>query len=181
MDTPPPDGQAPQARQPSHYVDAPVPDALTKRRQEYAEYLRAPHWQNFRAEAIRAANGRCQYRFAGLCCRRDRLLQVHHLHYRTLGCETLADVQVVCVRHHLLLEASKKGLTSLLADVACYRCGRFLGSPIDAEGVLSSFFEENSFDEGYSRATQAPRLDALFEFVRDTVDDHLCAGCEARA
>jgi hypothetical protein len=49
----------------------------------YRQYLNSFAWKNFRAQVIANCGGRCQR------CRDLTMLEVHHLHYRTLGQECL--------------------------------------------------------------------------------------------
>ena len=71
-------------------------------RTEYERYLQGSHWQEFRNYVIRL-HPSCQR------CRMSREmalehlgqdLNVHHRHYKTLGCESLQDVEVLCRRCH---------------------------------------------------------------------------------
>jgi len=73
----------------------------------YPEYLKTPHWQRLRKEALRRAAYRCQV------CNRDRMLHVHHRTYERRGCELARDLIVLCDQCHALYHG--KGL---LADHA---------------------------------------------------------------
>lgn len=55
----------------------------------YAAYLRSPHWQALRRQALDLARRRCP---CGACTG----LQVHHLTYARLGAERLGDLAVLC-------------------------------------------------------------------------------------
>lgn len=56
----------------------------------YADYLRTPHWQRIRREALARAKHRC-----ALCPSRKRL-EVHHRTYARRGHENPEDVIVLC-------------------------------------------------------------------------------------
>ena len=57
---------------------------------DYARYIRSKAWQEKRREALSHYGHRCAR------CGRTADLQVHHLHYRTLGNEKMADLVVCC-------------------------------------------------------------------------------------
>lgn len=62
---------------------------------QYEAHLRSPHWRSLRAAAIEEARSRCQR-----CDNWAPDLQLHHKHYRTLGHETLKDVELLCPPCH---------------------------------------------------------------------------------
>lgn len=59
-------------------------------KEEYAEYLKTPHWKDLRARKIAACGPRCQD------CGNTRTIQVHHLRYRNIFDVLLDDLKVVC-------------------------------------------------------------------------------------
>lgn len=61
---------------------------------EYQRYLQTAEWAQKRADFIWQAKGRC------LRCGAMERLQVHHLHYETLGDEDFSDVEVLCPACH---------------------------------------------------------------------------------
>lgn len=64
---------------------------------EYNKYLKSPKWKEFRLLIIRLYDHscqRCKNRFS------KRFLQIHHLHYGTLGNEKPEDVLLVCKPCH---------------------------------------------------------------------------------
>lgn len=69
------------------------------KRPAYRDYLESTDWQALREEAIAHADGCCEN------CGSQRRLDVHHVHYRTLGDESLADLQVLCRSCHEELHA----------------------------------------------------------------------------
>ena len=62
--------------------------------QFYREHLNSRLWAMFRAYALEAAEHRCER------CWRPVKLRVHHLHYETVGRESLDDVKVLCGTCH---------------------------------------------------------------------------------
>lgn len=60
----------------------------------YNKYLARPHWAYIRRMAIRHAKFKCQQ------CQTKENLEVHHLHYGSLGHETLEDLVVLCRSCH---------------------------------------------------------------------------------
>ena len=62
--------------------------------QAYLAHLQSPYWAELRRDVLARAEGRCEM------CREKPITQVHHLHYRTLGHETLNDVLGLCSRCH---------------------------------------------------------------------------------
>jgi len=63
-------------------------------RQQYREYLRSPEWQRKRQAAFAHYGRECQW------CGDKKRLQVHHLHYRTLGSESPEDLEILCPGCH---------------------------------------------------------------------------------
>lgn len=64
----------------------------------YRRYLRSPAWKLRRAQALLSAQFHCER-----CVRPglyDVKLQVHHKHYRSLGREQDADLEVLCEDCH---------------------------------------------------------------------------------
>ncbi len=76
------------------------------RRQRYEDYLRSPHWIKFRRRLLQQRGAKCEW------CGARKRLEVHHLHYRTLGQETSVDVAVLCYKCHHGVHFRKKQLES---------------------------------------------------------------------
>lgn len=57
---------------------------------DYREYLESPHWLTVKAQKISASNQLCD------ACRTDKRLEVHHLHYGSIGKEQLSDLMLLC-------------------------------------------------------------------------------------
>lgn len=62
----------------------------------YDEYLETDHWRHTRNAALAAASYACQV------CNDSRGLDVHHRTYERRGCESLADLTVLCGACHEL-------------------------------------------------------------------------------
>lgn len=60
----------------------------------YQRYLASPHWQSLRREKLFAAGHRCEV------CKSAQRLEVHHVTYKRLRQETLADLRVLCSECH---------------------------------------------------------------------------------
>ena len=68
----------------------------------HQEALLSPHWKHLRGEALKAQGGRCKR------CDATEGLQLHHIHYDTLGAETLADVELLCDKHHRIADLERE-------------------------------------------------------------------------
>lgn len=66
---------------------------------KYLDYLESPEWWTLRKTAMRRAQFRCERERPGEA-RHEGPLEIHHLHYRTLGNERLEDLQVLCPACH---------------------------------------------------------------------------------
>lgn len=97
---------------------------------EYAEYLQSEHWQNFRKKILgdRPCCEKCGVPrwLAEALYSQD--FHVHHLHYESLGCETPADVRVLCRRCHQLEKFPFSQLPKLETRV-CHGCGNTYFNP----------------------------------------------------
>jgi hypothetical protein len=64
---------------------------------EYIDHLNSRKWKSTRRKLERErSHGRCEW-WAGC---REKATDVHHLHYDTLGAESLEDLQHLCHAHH---------------------------------------------------------------------------------
>ena len=63
----------------------------------YQTYLRSPEWESKRQEKLESCQYKCQCE--GGCHR--QATQIHHLHYDTLGNESLQDLQALCAKCHM--------------------------------------------------------------------------------
>ena len=96
----------PAEPQPIH----PRPPAL-KRKPLYADYIKSEMWRQVRLWRMEIAGFKCER-----CGHRDSL-EVHHLHYRTLGRERPQDLAVLCDgchrRNHECLIAAERHMDSI--------------------------------------------------------------------
>ncbi len=69
---------------------------------EYNKYLKSNDWKMRKKEFIRMADYKCE-----TCEEEDKILHVHHLHYRSLGNESFEDVLVLCISCHERLHGRK--------------------------------------------------------------------------
>ena len=63
----------------------------------YKAYMRSDAWKALREKKLEACQHKCECE--GGCCR--EATQVHHLHYETLGNESLQDLQALCAKCHM--------------------------------------------------------------------------------
>jgi len=81
----------------------------------YEHYLSSPEWRQRRHAAIAAARWRCA-RCGWQCVWYDgRGLEVHHLHYDTLGAEADTDLEVLCWRCHPAADREREAETAARA------------------------------------------------------------------
>jgi len=67
-----------------------------KKKLNYKKYLLSKHWKSF-SKSIRIKRKVCEH------CGIDRKLNVHHLHYNTIGREQPCDVLLLCRRCHKIV------------------------------------------------------------------------------
>ncbi len=84
-------GGKPKANVPGRPA-APTDDYIVN----YNAYLKSFHWQQTRQRKLLEVGRKCEE------CGSVLELQVHHLHYRSLRCEQMADLQVLCRSCHEL-------------------------------------------------------------------------------
>lgn len=63
----------------------------------YKAYMRSSQWKEKRHAKLEACNSKCECE--GGCTR--QATQVHHLHYDTLGNESMDDLQALCPKCHM--------------------------------------------------------------------------------
>ncbi|MCG9127276.1 HNH endonuclease [Candidatus Poribacteria bacterium] len=63
----------------------------------YMTYIRSSEWKEKRKTKLEDCNSKCECE--GGCVR--EATQVHHLHYDTLGNESLEDLQALCAKCHM--------------------------------------------------------------------------------
>ncbi len=77
----------------------------------YLDYLKSDKWQRIRKLKLKLEKYRCAHKRRKNC---QGYLQVHHLHYRNLGNERLADLMVLCKLHHGIADRQRKWLKNQL-------------------------------------------------------------------
>ena len=70
--------------------------------EEYVEYLRSAEWREKRKEFLEFVGYECEE------CGSKEKLQIHHLHYNTVGDESQDDVEVLCKICHEDKEMEKE-------------------------------------------------------------------------
>lgn len=77
--------------------------------------------------------------FDGDRCAETQRLQVHHLHYNSVGCEQFDDVEVLCPLHHKVREVMKK---------RCDRCDECVFDNLeDAEDHINGYDDDWELDD----------------------------------
>jgi 5-methylcytosine-specific restriction endonuclease McrA len=69
---------------------------------EYLAWINSPQWQMFKLSIIAARGMKCE------ACGRDGRVDLHHLHYRTLGAERPDDVRLLCYPCHQRADAGRR-------------------------------------------------------------------------
>ena len=64
---------------------------------DYQKYMRSKEWKAKRQEKLEACDHKCECE--GGCYR--KATQIHHLHYDTLGEESMEDLQALCPKCHM--------------------------------------------------------------------------------
>lgn len=118
---------------------------MSEWRSDYERRLASPSWAGLRHSVIRAQRGLC----AGCGLRRSRL-ELHHLHYRTLGQERPEDVVALCRWCHIVWDEERAKEGRSRADSALYNArvegfARSLG--YDTEGSV----DWDSVEDRYER------------------------------
>lgn len=81
---------------------------------DYQKYMRSNEWKAKRQEKLETCNHRCECE--GGCYR--KATQIHHLHYDTLGDESMEDLQALCPKCHM----QKSGIKDFYGSVQRYCC-----------------------------------------------------------
>ena len=64
-------------------------------RHDYNCHIGSPEWKRFRCEVIKQRGNRCER-----CGQVSASLELHHLHYHSLGSEQPEDVELLCPKCH---------------------------------------------------------------------------------
>ncbi|SMB96314.1 Resolvase, N terminal domain [Thermanaeromonas toyohensis ToBE] len=97
-----------------------LPGDRVASQEEYEEYLKSEKWQEFRKAVIE------HYGYQCVLCGEKKGLEVHHLHYETLGCECVDDVVVLCRDCHVRVHS--EGIGFVMGVSWCPEC-IFYGTP----------------------------------------------------
>jgi 5-methylcytosine-specific restriction endonuclease McrA len=73
---------------------------------EYLAYLLSDTWRRKRQRKFKQVGRKCEL------CGSVRQLEVHHLHYDSLGKEKLADLQVLCVTCHPIADEERRKMVA---------------------------------------------------------------------
>ena len=76
---------------------------------DYQKYMRSKEWKAKRQEKLEACDHKCECE--GGCYR--KATQIHHLHYDTLGEESMEDLQALCPKCHM----KKSGVRGFYGNV----------------------------------------------------------------
>lgn len=68
----------------------------------YLQYIKSKEWREFRQIALK------HYNYCCAACNAKENLEVHHIHYETLGNESVEDVQILCENCHKKLHDINK-------------------------------------------------------------------------
>ncbi|MYB00219.1 HNH endonuclease [Candidatus Poribacteria bacterium] len=81
---------------------------------DYKKYMRSKEWKAKRQEKLEACDHKCECE--GGCYR--KATQIHHLHYDTLGNESMEDLQALCPKCHM----QKSRIKGFYGSVPRYCC-----------------------------------------------------------
>ena len=81
---------------------------------DYQKYMRSKEWKAKRQDKLEACDHKCECE--GGCYR--KATQIHHLHYDTLGEESMDDLQALCPKCHM----QKSGVRGFYGDVPRFCC-----------------------------------------------------------
>ena len=80
----------------------------------YQKYMRSKEWKVKREEKLEACDHKCECE--GGCYR--KATQIHHLHYDTLGEESMEDLQALCPKCHM----QKSRVKGFYGNVSLFCC-----------------------------------------------------------
>lgn len=114
----------------------------------YSAYIKSKKWDDFRKKAIVNAGRKCE-----MCGSKNKLLQVHHKHYRTIGAESFNDVEVLCLSCHRTADHDRE-YSDALETYANKKFGEnwdYTNDDLDrAERSFDEWVERKQFEEyGY--------------------------------
>jgi hypothetical protein len=90
-------------------------------RADYEHYLQSADWAATRLRRLNLAEHQCEFReeldwhpkhgaIYGERCKETTRLEVHHLHYDSLGAERDEDLEVLCRFHHLVRHVYRRAV-----------------------------------------------------------------------
>lgn len=91
---------------------------------EYKEYIASAKWKRIRDAKIESVGGVCER--CGIS-RFSVILEVHHLHYRTLKKERLEDLQVLCHDCHKYAGAERQTIEELEKKARQQKSSLYIG------------------------------------------------------
>jgi 5-methylcytosine-specific restriction endonuclease McrA len=116
---------------------------MSEHSDEYRDYLRSDRWRAIRDWAFALHGRKCQE------CGETGGLEVHHLHYDTLGRERPEDLRVLCWRCHEGADRTRADEARQRSEEALYRArldgwaskkyGEDWGESGDAEEIEEEF------------------------------------------
>lgn len=119
-------------------------DAASLRRLPYRQYLLTYHWQRKRRAVLERSGRHCKR-----CWSEDRPLEVHHLSYDRLGCETEADLIVLCSVCHAKEHGHATDGFDL--DLELYAAGKRL-TPAEEGRLIQAAMKAPGGEERFRRA-----------------------------
>lgn len=134
----------------------------------YQQYLRSSAWCVTRQRRLAVSGNRCEFRpdegwdrkvgtLYGERCGAIDGLDVHHLHYRTLGVEQDADLEVLCRFHHLVRHVT---------SVECSYCGE----TVQTDGDVAVEMVEEAIASAGGDIRNVDLENILFDDVCDHCD-----------
>ena len=103
---------------------------------DYQKYMRSKEWKAKRQEKLEACDHKCECE--GGCYR--KATQIHHLHYDTLGEESMEDLQALCPKCHM----QKSRVKGFYGNVSRYCCQT---EPIDESERPKKILPYNVWNE----------------------------------
>ena len=103
---------------------------------DYQRYMRSKEWKAKRQEKLEACDHKCECE--GGCYR--KATQIHHLHYDTLGEESMEDLQALCPKCHM----QKSRVRGFYGNVSRFCCQT---EPIDESELPKKILPYNVWNE----------------------------------
>lgn len=85
----------------------------------YRRYLRSSEWKITRGHALSRAENKCEQ------CGSHGDLEVHHLHYDSLGSEKPSDLKVLCRKCHSKADRHRGSRTAFINGVETYMTKKY--------------------------------------------------------